>query len=242
MILAAGKGTRLKPLTDYKPKALVEINGVPLLEIIITRLIRQGIRSFTINIHHFPDQILQFLNSKQNFGVPVAFSDESTLLLDSGGGIHKASALFPNGEDVLIYNVDVISNIIISNIYKYHKDKNALATLAVRNRITQRYYLFNEQNQLRGWENINTAQQLLVNNPEEKYIPLAFSGISILSSSFIQAMKRDGCYPVRDEFLSQAVTNRIFGYLHDIDYWIDVGKPQQLQEAENFLRDHDNFF
>ncbi|MHC1708115.1 MAG: NDP-sugar synthase [Bacteroidales bacterium] len=241
MILAAGTGTRLKPLTDHKPKALAEINGTPLLEIIITNLVRQGISSFTVNIHHYPDQILAFLEQKKNFGVPIQISNESDNLLDSGGGILKARQFFPPGEDILIHNVDVISNLKINEFCKFHQSHQALASLAVRDRITHRYYLFNEQLCLQGWMNVKTGEKMFSRH-ETNLQPLAFSGISILSSEFLQSIIHQGTFPIRDELIRQSDTSRISGYRHDKDIWIDVGKPEQLKEAEALLQKSPFFY
>lgn len=237
MILAAGLGTRLKPLTDKKPKALVELNGVPLLEILITRLIRYGIQSFTVNIHHYPEQVRTFLEENNNFGVSITVSDESDALLDSGGGIKKASSLFPAGEDVLVHNVDILTNLDINAMYDFHQKNQAWASLAVRNRKTQRYYIFDNKKQLIGWTNTSTGEQVGVRGKEKPSRNLlAFSGISILSPEFIRSMHLSGAYPIRDVFLRLASSNKILSYIHDGDYWIDLGKPMHMAEATMFLK------
>ena len=241
MILAAGLGTRSHPLTDHKPKALVEIAGVPLLEAVITKLIKQGINTFTLNVHHFPEQILEFLHQKENFGVKISISDETDALLDSGGGILKASQYFLAEEAILVHNVDVISNISIREMFQYHQNRNAQATLAVRNRNTKRYYLFDPEYKLCGWKNLITAEELRNTGEDTPVNPLAFSGISILSAEFIQNISHQGCFPVRDEFLKQSATGNIMGYQNDTDYWMDVGKPEQLAQAEHFLRSSASF-
>jgi NDP-sugar pyrophosphorylase family protein len=236
MILAAGTGTRLRPMTDFKPKALVEINGIALLEVVITKLISQGILSFTINVHHFADQIIEYLDFKRNFGVSISISDETGELLDSGGGIYKASSLFPKGEEVLIHNVDVISNLDVQKLSQYHQANNALASLAVRHRATQRYCLFDKQYHLVGWMNSNTGEKRCSAPGNTDFLPLAFSGISVLSAEFINNISHQGRFSIWEEMLKQSGTLRIMGYLHNEDYWIDVGREDQLKEAEKMMK------
>ncbi len=232
MILAAGLGTRLRPLTDDRPKALVEVRGVPLLEILIRKLLKQGIQSFSINVHHFPDQIKDFLYRNHDFGAKITISDERELLLDSGGGILKASVDFPKDEDILVHNVDVLTNLDIRKMHSFHREHAARVTLAVRDRLTARYFLFNEDNKLCGWRNTKDDLEFLIKGHENQPLhPLAFSGISILSPDFIGAVKSEGRFPIKDELLRQAASSPILAYPHDQDTWIDVGRPEQLEEA-----------
>ncbi len=204
MILAAGLGTRLMPLTENKPKALVEYRGKSLLEIILRRLIHHGFRDIVINVHHFPEQIISFLESKKNFGANIIFSDESDLLLDTGGGIKKASPLF-EGEPVLIHNVDVYTDLNLDDIYNFHNDYEHLASLAVKERTTSRPFLMNNQDILCGC-----------------------SGIAVLSPAFINLLPETGCYSLTPELLKIAGKHEIHLFPHS-GAWKDMGRPEAFE-------------
>ncbi|MGB1243748.1 MAG: sugar phosphate nucleotidyltransferase, partial [Chitinophagales bacterium] len=159
MIFAAGLGTRLRPLTNDKPKALVEVNGKPLLEIVILQLKRYGFRDIVVNVHYFAKQIIRFLEAKNNFGIHIQISDESDLLLETGGGLQKAKHfLCSDDEPFLVHNVDILSDINLKALYQSHLEGSPLATLVVRNRKTSRYLLFDETNRLCGWKNVKTGE------------------------------------------------------------------------------------
>src|SRR5210317_1542357 len=156
MIFAAGLGTRLKPITNDRPKALAEIHGTPLIEIVIRRLINCGFNDIIINVHHFADKVLDFLASKNNFGINLQISDERGELLDTGGGLKKASWFFDDGKAFLVHNVDTLTDIDLLDYYHFHQKNNALATLLVRHRPGSRFFLFDENSILSGWENVLT--------------------------------------------------------------------------------------
>ena len=156
MIFAAGLGTRLKPLTDHMPKALVPVAGKPMLEHVILKLIAAGFNEIVINVHHFANQIIEFLKEKENFGITIHISDETDCLLDTGGGIKKAASFFTDGEPFLVHNVDILSNTDLKSLYDYHINSNNDATLLVSSRKTVRYLLFNAQQDLCGWINKDT--------------------------------------------------------------------------------------
>ena len=158
MIFAAGMGTRLKPLTDTMPKALVPINGKPMLEHIILKLKNSGFTQIVINIHHLGQQIIDFLAENNNFGIDIIISDERDYLMDTGGGIKKAKSFFTGKEPFLIHNVDIISNVDLKKLYEKHLETNPLATLLVSKRETSRYLLFNKENKLCGWRNLETGE------------------------------------------------------------------------------------
>ena len=238
MIFAAGLGTRLKPLTDNIPKALVTIGGKPLLQHTTEKLKSSGFDEIIINIHHFADQIVEFILSKNSFDIKIEFSDESNELLDTGGGIKKASHFFCDGEPFLIHNVDILSNINLNDLYLFHKSSNSIATLVCSKRKTSRYLLFNTANQLKGWTNKETGKIKSPNKLLElkQYNELAFSGIHILEPSIFKYMTD---FPEKFSiidfyiFLSQYELIRAFAP-EDIQM-IDVGKPDTLKEAQTLL-------
>lgn len=235
MIFAAGLGTRLQPLTNSTPKALVKLNGIPLLEVIINRLIKYNFDEIIINIHHFAGQIKDFIFSKNNFGIRVEFSDETGQLLDTGGGLKKASWFFDDGKPFLVHNVDVLSDINLKDAMKYHCKNNALATLAVRNRATSRYFLFDKNNILCGWENVKTGKRIITNQ-KEKYFPLAFSGIHIIEPSIYKYISENGKFSIVDVYLELAKNQKIVAYKHDDSIWFDLGRKENLIEAERIMK------
>lgn len=239
MIFAAGLGTRLRPLTDTRPKALVEVNGKPLLELVIEKLKSAGFDHITINVHHFAEQIVDYVHSHHDFDIDIQFSDERKLLLNTGGGIKKASSIiWKEGETdpVLIHNVDILSNANLKDFYKTHQ--NADAALLVSNRKTQRYLLFNDENRLVGWNNIATGE---VKSPYPGLSPnncrkYAFSGIHLFSPSLINEMRCFGdVFSIIDFYLAACKDYRIYGYPQNDLQLLDVGKLDTLKEAASFL-------
>ncbi len=235
LIFAAGLGTRLRPITDTMPKALVPINGKPLLEHIICKLKDAGFNEIIINVHHFADQIIDFVKSKNNFEIRIEFSDERDELLETGGGIKKAQDFFNDEKPFLVHNVDILSNIDLKALYNYHIDKNSLATLLVSDRKTSRYLLFNENNSLEGWINISTG----ATKPEGKDFNLgilkkyAFSGIHIISPKIFKEMKNwNGKFSIIDFYLDVISKGKIQGYIAPNLKMIDVGKLDSIKEAE----------
>lgn len=233
MIFAAGLGTRLRPLTNDKPKALVEVDGMPLLEIAIRRLKYFGITDIIINIHHFGDLILSFLERHNNFDINIQISDERALLLNTGGGLKKA-AWFLQDAPFLLFNTDIISNVDLPNLMKAHLASGALATLATRQRDTSRYFLFNETNRLVGWTNVKTGEIKLPVSTDN-YTKAAFSGIHAISPAIFDFMPAEDVFSIVDVYLNTANTAVINGYPHDSDSWLDVGKHPQLKQAPQFL-------
>jgi NDP-sugar pyrophosphorylase family protein len=222
MILAAGLGTRLGPFTEHKPKALVEYNGKSLLEIVLRRLIHHGFRDVVINVHHFPEKIKSFIESKKSFGINILFSDESEKLLDTGGGIKKAFSLF-EGDPVLIHNVDVYTDLNLDDLYNFHNDYENLATLAVKERETTRPFLVNEKNILCGWENLVTGEKRIIRN-ESSLQKVAYSGIAILSPEFIDKLPEAGIYSLTPELLNIGGKYDIHVFPH-AGAWKDMGRP-----------------
>ncbi|GAT61706.1 nucleotidyltransferase family protein [Paludibacter jiangxiensis] len=238
LIFAAGLGTRLKPLTDTMPKALVPINGKPLLELVLQKLIASGFDEIIINVHHFADQIIDFVKQNNSFGVRIEISDERDALLETGGGIKKASWFFDDGEPFLVHNVDILSNIDLRKLYNYHLSHNGIATVVVSKRDTARYLLFDNTLRLNGWTNIKTGE---VRSPFEMLDVascqrLAFSGIHVISPKIFDLMSGwDGKFSVIDFYLKIAAKETIKGFVPENLKMIDVGKIDSLHDAELFL-------
>jgi len=231
-ILAAGLGTRLKPHTEHIPKALVEVNGNPLLQRLIEKLKQSGYTNVVVNVHHFADQVIDFLNSNQNFGVSIQISDEREQLLDTGGALLKARPFLENEPYFLVHNVDILSNMDFTKITEHHVKSNALATIAVRDRISDRKFLFDQTLKLCGWQNSKTHETILTHPASEMHIPLAFSGIHIISSEIFKHIKQTGKFSIVETYLDLSKNLDIRGFQHDNDTWLDVGKPEQLAQAQ----------
>ena len=238
MIFAAGLGTRLKPLTDHMPKALVPVAGKPMLEHVIQKLIAFGCDEIVINVHHFADQIINFLKEKNNFGIKIHISDETDMLLDTGGGIKKAASFFH--EPFLIHNVDILSNVDLKSLYEYHLTSRNDATLLVSPRKTVRYLLFDERNRLCGWINKDTLQtkpEGFIYQPEVQQ-EYAFSGIHIVSPTLFNYMRENwtGKFPIMDFYLQTCQEAKLGGHVKEDLQLIDIGKPETLAQAEDFIR------
>ena len=238
MIFAAGMGTRLKPLTDTMPKALVPVGGKPLLQHVIEKLSKNGFDEIIINIHHFAEQIIDFIASENHFNIRIEFSDEREKLLDTGGGIRKASRFFDDGKPFLVHNVDILSNIDLTELYNTHIRGNSLATLVCSNRQTSRYLLFDMEHHLKGWINEKTG---VIKSPvallqPEYFQKLAFSGIHILHPSIFCYMQDfPDRFPIIDFYLSLCDSEKITCFTPKELKMIDVGKLNSLEEAERFL-------
>jgi len=235
MIFAAGLGTRLQNETITKPKALVEIGGKPLLQRAIEKLKNEGISEIVVNVHHFSDLVISFIKEK-DFGIPVHISDETENLLDTGGGLKKAARFFVGAEPVLVYNVDIISNMNFSQLIAEHRKSGALVTLVVRNRKTQRYFKFDAEKRLVGWINRKTGETKVSNSENfDKAIEMAYSGIHIFNPEIFPLMPETDRFSVTDFYLELAKTQKIMGFYDDSDLWMDVGKPEQLEEARRMF-------
>ena len=229
LILAAGLGTRLKPLTDSIPKALVEINGKTLLEHSIDHLKRYGVKEVIINVHHFPDQIISFLKEKKDFGLNIEVSDERDELLDTGGGVKKALWFFSEGGPFIVRNVDVLSDTDLGAMLEFHKKHKPLATLAVRNRETSRYMLFNERWDLIVWTNVSTGERKLSRKDHKRMYPLAFSGIQILDPSIIPLITEEGKFSLIAMYLRLSRDHRICAFSDSESFWFDAGKREDIK-------------
>ena len=240
MILAAGLGTRLRPLTNDRPKALVEVGGQTLLEITVRRLSSFGIRELIVNVHHFADLIVEYLRKNDNFGMRIEISRED-VLLDTGGGLKKAGWFFleeaNHGQPFILHNVDVLSTIDISGMAWAHSETNALATLGVHERKTSRYLLFDERDQLCGRRKGDEPPELVRTTRQPH--PLAFSGVHIISPRLLAMMREDGVFSIIDSYLRLAGQGEsVRGFRVDQYYWRDLGKPENLLAAEQDIPNH----
>ena len=234
LIFAAGKGTRLKPFTDHHPKALATVNGIPLLQRNITYLKEAGIRDFVINVHHFGEQIIEFLKKNDNFGCKIDISDEKDELLETGGGLVFAQPFLKDESDFLVMNADILTDININDFINYHYEKKDFITLAVSDRNSSRKLLFNEAMILRGWMNTQTGEQRLAEF-NSAFKPYAFSGVHCINSEIFNKIKRQGKFSIMEEYLDLMLTESIHGYLHN-NILVDVGRPESVLEAEKYFK------
>ena len=243
MILAAGLGTRLRPLTNDRPKALVTVAGHTLLEIALNRLNAFGVREVIVNIHHYADIILEYLKVNDNFGMRIEVSTEP-ILLDTGGGLKNAAWFFLDSsasqdDPFILHNVDVISTIDLGRMMRFHTKHAALATLAVQDRETSRYLLFNEQGQLCGRQAGGDAKARF--DPcdfgqGQQVQPLAFSGIHIISQQIFPKMQEEGAFSIIDAYLRLAAEGeRIIAFRADEYYWRDLGRAESVTAAAQDL-------
>ncbi len=240
MVLAAGLATRLRPLTNDRPKALVEVGGQALLEITLSRLKELGVREAIVNVHHFADMIVDYLKMRDNFGMRIEISHEQ-VLLDTGGGLKKASWFFLEDSSkgdapFLLHNVDVISRIPVQPMVEFHLERGALATLAVQERKTSRYLLFDEHDQLCGWRagKAGIAEKAVAWSTKQA---LAFSGIHVISPRIFSMMIEEGVFSIIDCYLRLAAQGeKVIDFRADDYYWRDLGRPENITQAEQDLR------
>lgn len=243
MIFAAGLGTRLRPLTDNCPKALVEVGGKPMLGHVMQRLIDAGVTEAVVNVHHFAGMIKEYLTANNNFGITVHVSDESNLLLDTGGGILLARRWLDGGEPFIVHNADILSDVDLAAMYRAHEASGADATLLVAHRQSSRYLAFgNADGRLHGWINTATGQTAparFVDDPSQ-YHHLAFGGIHVVSPTVFDTLSRystDPMFSIIPYYLSVCDSLDIREYQPSTDYmWFDIGKPANLHAADFALR------
>jgi NDP-sugar pyrophosphorylase family protein len=234
LIFAAGLGTRLKPLTDTMPKAMVPVNGKPLVQILIEKLKGIGVTEIVINVHHFAQQIIDFVEANNSFGINIKFSDETDMLLETGGGLKKAARLFSDEQPILVHNVDILSNADLFSLYNHAET----TTLLVSQRDTQRYLLFDETNRLIGWTNIATGEYKspFPDIQERPARGLAFSGIQVFHPSLLPLMDSwQGKFSIIDFYLSICDKVEIKCYFDSQLQLLDVGKLDSIAKAEAFL-------
>ncbi|MBN2667756.1 MAG: NTP transferase domain-containing protein [Bacteroidales bacterium] len=233
ILFSAGLGTRIQVLSNGLPKALVSINGTTLLERAIEYLNTYGIKTIIVNVHHESSQIKDFINNRQ-WPVEVIISDESDLLLDTGGGLKKVASELKDEAFFIAYNVDILTNLNLSKMIQYHKDKQPLATLAIRKRSTSRYFLFDENMNLKGWE--NKSSNKVIKHVETELNSYAFSGIHVISNEIFNLMPEAEIFSLTPLYLNLSKDHTINGYIHQEDYWFDVGKPESYHQADMFLK------
>lgn len=235
MIFAAGLGTRLENETLSKPKALVEIGGLPLLQRAIEKLKNEGVKEIVVNVHHFSELIISFL-CETDFGIPIHISNETEKLLDTGGGLKNAVRFFKKDTPILLYNVDILSNLNLNILLAEHKKTGALATLVVRNRETQRYLKFDSEQKLVGWINKKNGETKIANPGSfSNSVEMAFSGIHIVQPQIFDLMPKKNKFSIIDLYLELAKTNSINGFFDNSDLWMDVGKKGQLETARKMF-------
>ncbi|MEO6452567.1 MAG: sugar phosphate nucleotidyltransferase [Ginsengibacter sp.] len=234
MILAAGMGTRLKPFTDKHPKALAIVNGKSLLQRNIEYLQSFGIKDVIVNVHHFADQIINMVKQSDGFGSNIVISDETNKVLETGGGLKKAAFFFEKCEAFILLNVDVLTDMNIGLMLKQHITQKPLATLAVTNRKSSRYFLFDEIDNLCGWKNETTGEQKM-SKEVAGYKQKAFSGIHIISTEIFSLMKMKEKFSMVDAYLHLAKSHTITAFDHSHSKFVDVGKPESIAIAENLF-------
>jgi NDP-sugar pyrophosphorylase family protein len=239
MVLAAGLGTRLRPLTDSRPKALVEVAGRTLLEMTLSRLRQFGVQEVIINVHHFAGMVAEYLKANNNFGLRIELSREDDLLLDTGGGLKKAAWFFlehsAKEEPFILHNVDIVSNIDLSRMLEFHNQHHPLATVAVQHRETSRYLLFNEDLDLCG-RRIGGSRDELARASSLAHA-LAFAGIHVISPRLFRLMQEEGVFSIIDCYLRLAREGeRILAFRADEYYWRDLGRPDDLRKAAEDLK------
>jgi NDP-sugar pyrophosphorylase family protein len=234
MVLAAGLGTRLYPITKNTPKAMVDINGKPLIHHIINKLIRYNFTDIIVNVHHFADQIISYIDSHDFGNARIVISDEREQLLDTGGGLMKASWFLKDGP-FLIHNVDILSEIDLQKMAEYHQENKGLATLAIQKRESSRALLFDNSNILSGWTNKEKKITRTVRNAD-KVFDFGFSGIHIVNPEIFQLIEEQGVFSIMTPYIRLAKNYDFYGFRHDNDWWSDVGTHEKLQEARDYIK------
>ena len=235
MIFSAGLGTRFKPWTEKHPKALAPVNGKPLLQRNIEYLQQFGIREVIVNVHHFPDQIIAAVQQNKGWGSEIIISDESEVVLETGGGLKKAQAYFDNNEPFVTINVDILTNLDLNKLLQFHQQHKPLISFAVTDRKTSRNFLFDDDMRLCGWRN-NTTGEERISIEKTGLIPKAYSCVVVFEPKVFPLIQRQGKFSLVDVYLDLAADNLIMGYDHTGDKLVDVGKPDSVAIAEKEFR------
>ena len=233
MIFAAGLGKRLGKITENIPKALVDINGKSALRMAVEKCSAHGFNDIIINVHHFAEMVEEEVRDLNKMGFRVSVSDERDMLLENGGGLYKARGFFDKNP-FLLYNVDIISDLDLSALYRLHLEKKGLATLAVRNRPGKRFLLIDKYGQMQGWRNISTGEQILTGSTAEGLTEIAFSSMHIVEPEIFNYMK-EGIYTMITLYLSLAAEHKIYTLKHNKGYWVDIGTPESLDYVRKLL-------
>ncbi len=231
--MSAGLGTRLGEITQSIPKVLVDINGKTLLQHAVEFCCTHGFDDIIVNVHYKADLVEDEIRRLIGLGFRIFVSDERDLLLENGGGLYKAKDFFDKNP-FLVYNADIVTDLDLSSLLKYHLEKNALATLAVRHRPGSRFLLIDKDGILRGWRNVDTGEEILKTDPQTGLIEIGFSSIQIIDPEIFRYM-REGIYTVVDLYLELAATGKIFTMREDEGYWFNVGTPEELEKVRAFL-------
>jgi N-acetyl-alpha-D-muramate 1-phosphate uridylyltransferase len=235
MLLAAGLGTRLKPWTDYHPKALAMVNGKSLLQRNVEYLQSFGITEVVVNVHHFAQQIIDAVQTSNGWGSQITISNEENEVLETGGGLQKAAWYFEETENFVVMNTDILTQLDMNKMISQHLQNQALATLAVTERETSRYFLFNANNQLCGWRNVKTGEEKIP-NPQTPLYQKAFSGIHVINKKLFTLIQQTGKFSMVDVYLGLAATQNIMCYDHTGIALLDVGKPESIIKAEAIFK------
>jgi len=236
MILAAGRGTRLEPLTRKTPKALVDIHGYPLIQIIAEKLKRAGFNRILVNIHHHHDQMIHYLDKLKIQGVEIIVSDEQEQLLDTGGAIKKAAKLMKGAEAILVHNVDILSDMDLRKLYQYHLKQHAAITLAVKNRKSSRYLLMDQQQQFCGWSNPDENIRILRSPDTPNPGKIAFSGVYVFSPKLFDAFPEENAFPLFPWLLKLPDSFKVIMWDQGDSFWYEVGRTESLMEARDKLQ------
>lgn len=234
MVFSAGLGTRLGEITKSVPKALVTINGKTLLQIAVEKCSSEGFDDININIHHHPDKMYAEVRRLRNMGYKINVSDETDSLLDTGGGLYKARHLFDEN-DFLVYNVDILTDVRLDNLYRYHLQHGKLATLLTRTRKGNRLLMVNDEGRLCGWCNKATGERIVPVDDQNDLKEISFCGIHIINPQIFTLM-HEGTYGLMPLYLELAKSYEIMTYKYDDGYWFDVGTPEKLDEARKMLQ------
>jgi len=234
MIFAAGLGTRLGELTKARPKALADINGRTLLHRTVEKLAAAGFDELMVNIHHHPEQMMEEINKLRGLGYSLEVSDEREELLDTAGGLLKARHFFDD-RPFLCHNVDEVTDLDLTEMYRQHAGSGALATLAVRHRQGNRFLLTDTTGRMRGWRNTATKEEIITGGSSRRLEEVGFSGIQVLSPAIFDMMP-EGIYSLTSLYLTLVKNNSIMTYLHDYGYWFDCGTPQSLEKIRAYLK------
>lgn len=234
MILAAGLGTRLKPFTDKHPKALASVNGKTLLQRNIEYLKSFGVDDILINVHHFADQIIEHIELHRQFGINITISDETNEVLETGGGLKKASWFFSDGQPFVLMNVDILTDMNLHDLVEYHQSHHALVTLAISDRKSSRCFLWNKNHELCGWRNKQTGEER-ISREDSNLVEKSFSGIHIIDPLFFKYLTQEGKFSIVDTYLEAARSERIIGFDHSGCHLLDVGKPESITLAESIF-------
>ncbi len=239
LLLSAGLGTRLRPLTNNIPKALIEVNNEPILKLNLDKLYKFGISRVIVNVHYLSDKIIDYIKKLSYPKMEIIISDESEMLLDTGGALLKAKDLFIKDEPILIHNVDILSDTNFSELLEYKNSKNIDALLVVQNRANDRKLIFDSNNKLVGWVNHNSNVQKTIRNIVMPTIEFGFSGISLISYNLLQDIPYSGTFSIINLFLNWSKKYNVSYYDDTNSYWFDIGTIDSLEQANNFFKTTD---